>query len=154
MLPVNSISPDVSAHRLLEMGRNMRAGAEKYIAQCNAGSVNLHDLANGFLLSLSYFKADWAIHSATSGVAAAVAARFPNKVFNAATEISNVGAAIQTMINDLEASLPVDGSNRLLTQTLRKDGSGMMDQRTLTTPANLATLKTKLEAFRDTLDPN
>jgi hypothetical protein len=60
--------------------------------------------------------------------------------------------AIANLILFMEANLPVDGSRRLLSQTLSNDGSGTLAQRTITVAGSIASFRAALVTCRDAFE--
>lgn len=144
-----------AADRLVGLAKYVRSEAEKYIAQCDAAQVRLHDLINVFCVNgLVPASAEWAILRAVSGVPAAVRAKFPG-AFASDAAVTTALTDAQTQIDDTitycEANVPKDASGYVL--TLKVVGHAF-EQRVLSAPAGtIAALRARLVPLRDAFSP-
>lgn len=154
--PTDDTSPLAAAQLILQRAKALRFDATKYIAQCDAGAINIHDVASAFMANhLAPVKTQLATLVAIPGVYDALVQLKPNKFADAAAAQTAV-AAVQTAINDmivfLEANLPMDAQRRVLSLTVSNDGSGTLTQRTITAAGSIASFRTQLVTFRDAFE--
>jgi hypothetical protein len=159
--PTNDLTPSDAARAILGHARALRSDAQKYIDQCNAGSLNVHDVAAAFCANhLARVKVQWAALDDVPGVFEELARQKPNQFANAAaaqTAFNAAATAINNMILYIEANIPMDNpatTRRILSLILSNDGSGTLTQRTITAGASLNAFKAQLETFRDAFDTN
>lgn len=153
--PTNETSnATLGADRLADIGRRIRAECTKYIAQCDGGSVNAHDLVAMAANFLRPARADWAAISVVSGVPAAVRDKFPGAGFASdaavTTEMTADLAAIDAALTYIVTNTPKDGSGYLL--TLQISGNQFV-QRTVTDPTQRANLKAALTSLLNAFSP-
>lgn len=152
MLPINNNTVDLMANNIIQVSRSLRAETQRYIDQCTAGTVQMMDLVSGYLRSLAQGRAQIQAWSSVQGVGAEFERRYPSKGFSADAEIQAVLSGAAQLIEYLESVVPTDKQGRLLTLTMRKDGSGLFDQVGEKGSAYRDDLKTNLEVFRDLFD--
>lgn len=153
--PTNDLTNASSAaDSLAAIGRRIRAEMDKYIGQCDAGSVNAHDLVSMTANVLRPARADWNTYRQVSGVQAAIRSRFPGAGF---ADDAAVTTAMQAVLDAMDSTLsyvvtntPKDGSGYLLTLQVV---ANRFVQRTITNGAQLASLRANLVSLRDTLSP-
>lgn len=148
--PTNTdTNANTAADTLVQYAKAVRAAAVAYIAQCDAGSLNAHDLIAAFAISLlSPVSTQWATLRQVSGVQAVLRSRFPSFADDAAvtTALNAVQSAIDATVTYIVANTPVDGSGYVLTL---KVVAGAFQQRVTTNGTALANLKTQLVTLRD-----
>lgn len=143
------------ARKALVLTKRLKDDCVKYIAQCDAGTLFLHDVAAGFMMNhLVPLKSTLTTIATVENIFSALSFLKPNRFANAAaaqTAFTNAQTAINNMILFLESDtgIPKDASRRILTLILSNDGSGTLAQRTITNAGQLATFKTQLETLRD-----
>jgi hypothetical protein len=135
--------------------KQVRAECVRYIAQCDAGAINLQDVAEAFMAGvLAPIKVELATIALVSGLFAELARQRPSLVdaATAQTAYQSAQTAIANLILFMEANLPIDGSRRLLSQTLSNDGSGTLAQRTITLAGSIASFRAALVTCRDAFE--
>jgi hypothetical protein len=151
--PTSESTADESAKQALHYARALRAFAVRLIAQCDAGSLDLHEVCYGFLgATCNALKLKLDALAGVPGIFDALLRAKPGVFASAAeaeTALTDARNAIDAMIASLEATIPVDGSRHVLVSILSNDGSGRVSRRTITNPAQLAAFKSELQTFRD-----
>ena len=141
---------NTAADRLIVLARQIRADAVKYIAQCDAASVNAHDLISAFCVNhLVPSAALWATMAAVPGVAAVIRQRFPGQFASDAdvtTALNAAQAAMDATINYVVANTPKDNQEWVLTL---KVVNNAFEQRIVTTSGAINPLRAQLIALRD-----
>jgi len=154
--PTNNQSPLDAAQTLLVRAKGLRSDAAKYIAQCNAGALNLHDVASGFMANhLAPVRTEWQGLVEIPGVYQALCTLKPAVFADAAaaqTAVTEALTAIIAMIVYLEANIPMDAQRRILSLEISNNGSGTLTQRTITAPAALTAFRNELMAFQSNFD--
>jgi hypothetical protein len=154
--PTIDTTPSTYASTVFIRAKQVRAECVRYIAQCDAGAINLQDVAEAFMAGvLGPIKLELATIALVSGLFAELARQRP-VAFADATAAQTAYQAAQTAIANLilfmEANLPVDGTRRLLSQTLSNDGSGTLAQRTITVAGSIASFRAALVTCRDAFE--
>lgn len=140
-----------AAYKLKEAARVMRKRASFFVAKCDEGSLNINDVL-GWLVDLGkVYKPQWATLVTTPNVTVVLQDEFGLQ--NVATILDGVTTAIQSMIDFLEANIPVNNTTNNYTQTivLAKDGNGTVTGRQITNAPSLASFRTQLDVFRAAL---
>jgi hypothetical protein len=139
-----------AADRLVQVARQVRDGAVKYVSQCVAQSVNAHDLISAFCVNLLVpASAAWSQLRVVAGVQAALRAKYPGRWADDAAvtaDLTDAQTEIDSTISYVVANTPVDGSGWVLTL---KVVSNQFQQRVVTAGAQLNPLQARLEALRD-----
>lgn len=143
----SSNAAEEAVKQLHATAKTMRGVAGSFITQCDIGSLNVADAMNWMRDLGKVYKPQWSVLAAVPGVGAWLETKYG--VADGDAAIADAKAAIQTMVDFLEATIPVDGSNRALTIIMAKDGNGTITGRMITSAPSLATFKTGLETFRD-----
>lgn len=143
----SSNAAEEAVKQLHATAKTMRAVAGSFIAQCDAGSLNLADAMNWMRDLGKVYKPQWAVLAAVPGVGAWLETKYG--VADGDASIATARTEMQTMIDFLEANIPMDASNRPLTIVAAKDGNGTITGRLYTNAPALATFKAGLETFRD-----
>jgi hypothetical protein len=147
----SSNAAEEAVRQLHATAKTMRAVASSFIAQCDIGSLNLADVMNWMRDLGKIYKPQWAILATVPGVGVWLETKYG--VVNGDDAIATAQTNMQSMVDFLEANIPVDASNRPLTIVMAKDGNGTITGRLYTNAPALATFKAKLETFRNTFNP-
>jgi hypothetical protein len=154
--PTAETLPDDAARLLIIRAKSLRSNAVSYIAQCDAGAINVHDVGASFMAGLlGPTKVEFAALVAIPGIYEELARQKPNSFASAAaaqTAVGTVQSALNTLITFLEGNLPVDAQRRLLSLALSNDVSGTLTQRTITAAGSIASFRSALVTFRDAFD--
>lgn len=153
--PTNNQSPHDSARQMISLAARMRNAAGTYIAQCDAGAMNINDVCFGLMAMLAESKVSINTLSLIPGVYVQLVEIKPNKWFDAVaaqTDVAGAVSAIDAMIAYIENNAPVDAQRYLQTMKLSNDGSGTLTPRMVTAAGQLAAFRTQLVAFRDAFD--
>lgn len=154
--PTIDTTPTSYAQTVFIRAKQVRAACVTTIAQCDGGSINVHDAAAGFMAGLlGPVKAELAVIHDVNGIFAELARQRPVAFVDAQsaqTAYEAAQSAIATLILFMEANLPVDGSRRLLSLTVSNDGSGSLTQRTITAAPSISAFKTALVTCRDAFE--
>jgi hypothetical protein len=154
--PTNDQSPLEAARTMLVRAKGLRADATRYISQCDAGVLNVHDVASGFMANhLSPVRTELQAFIAIPGIYQALVTLKPSSFADAnaaQTAVNTVLTAIATLITYLEGNLPIDASRRLLSLDLSNNGTGTLTQRTITAPASLNAFRAQLVTFQAAFD--
>lgn len=145
----SSNAAEEAVKQLHATAKIMRGVAANFIAQCDAGSLNIADVMNWMRDLGKIYKPQWALLASVTGVGAWLETKYD--VVGGDASITTARNAIQAMINYLEGAngIPVDASNRALTIMMAKDGNGTITGRLITNAPSLALFKSNLETFRD-----
>lgn len=150
-LPCKNENATPTVDRIVNVARNLRNQAQVFVTQCDAGSVNLHQFAQSLLFNLATARAEWPALIAVPGVLAELQARFPNKTI-VSGDLTGVQTAMDTLIGQIEAGIPVDANDWIQSLKLLKNGAGGTQERQITNAGTLATFKTNLQAFQAAFD--
>lgn len=142
-----------AADNLLSIAGLCRARAVQYIAQCDAGAINVREVAEHLMQQIGTLKTQWAALIVVQGVGEEIERRYPHKTFDPDidTELITAGTAMQTLVNFMESNLPKNGQ-WLNVREISPAGSGQLVDRLVTNGASLANFKSALETFRDAFD--
>jgi hypothetical protein len=154
--PTPDTTPSSYASTVFIRAKQVRAECVLLIAQCDAGAINLQDTAESFMAGvLGPIKTELATIALAPGLFAELARQRPSLVdaATAQTAYGQAQTAIANLILFMEANLPIDGSRRLLSQTLSNDGSGTLTQRTITVAGQIAAFRAALVTCRDAFEP-
>ena len=154
--PTDSNTPLYAVNGLLTWAKTMRDDAAYFIAQCDAGSLNVYEVARTFMVThLSRAKINIQVLAAVPGVFDLLAEQKPAAFTGASAAqaaVDDVIVAINDMISFLEANLPMDAERRLLAQVVSEDGTGTLSHRMITAGGALTAFRAQLVTFRDAFE--
>jgi hypothetical protein len=146
----NQSNAAASADRLIGIARTARREAVKYIAQCDAVSVDAWGLVVEFAVPLASSRDHWATHSAVAGVQAEIMARFPGTFANEAAVTTALADALDAMDDTIAyvfTNVPKEAvTNWLL---IGRITANQLERRVITATAQLTPLKAQLVLLRD-----
>ena len=140
---------DNAANTLIQLNHDIRSSATALIQECDAGTVNVYNLAIHYLKNLLNRQAAWASLSAVSGVQAAIRARHPNKFADDAAvtaALSARSAALAAHVTQVDTGLPKDASGWM---EIERYVSGALTRRTNSNAGQIATLRANTVTLRD-----
>lgn len=142
-------SAEQAALNLIERRKFVRGGAQKWINDCDAGSVNVNNFMHQAMNAFRDSVALWNTWRLFAGVAAALREILPGRWADDAavnTSLQTAQTGLETAMTDIIAQIPQDASNYVLTL---KIVNGAFEERIVTNGAALASLRAVLVALQD-----
>ncbi len=145
-------TPAQQYKRALEVAFQLRANAVVYRDQAMAGSVRVMDLETGLLFILVETRIELQLARDIPGIVAYAKEQQDDPAYNIATEFIAMMAELDNILGWMEANFPQDPTGHLISKTFVGDGSGKVQSDTITNPASLTALATRLNALIVTID--
>ena len=151
-IPTSDNNVTRAAERIRQLAKAIRSDAVKYIAQCDGGAVNAHDLISAFAINhLTPAIAEWTTLKAITGIEGALRLMFPGAWASDAAVTVDLSAAQGAMEDALEfivTNTPTDGSAQNWVATLRVVDN-QFEQRVVTQSGAITALRAELVTLRD-----
>lgn len=151
-IPTSDNNANRAAERIRQLAKALRSDAVKYIAQCDASSVNAHDLVAAFGVNhLQPAIAEWTALKAVNGIQAALRAMFPGVWADDAavtTDLNAAQAAAEATLTYIVDNTPKDGSAQNWVLTLRVVNNQFV-QRIVSAAGPITPLRAQLVTLRD-----
>lgn len=150
-IPTTDNNASRAAERIRQLAKAIRSDCVKYIAMCDTGSVNAHDVVAAFGVNLlTPAIAEWIVLKAAAGVEAALRAMFPGVWASDAavtTELNSTQTTMEATMAYIVTNTPKDAAGWV--ETLKVDAANKFEQRLITSAPAIAGLRAQIVLLRD-----